>query len=1808
MKKFTVVFAIGLILLAAGCGQREPSGEIVGEAAKVITHKTDGVIPKDGVISVRFLDEKVTDAQVGVALKGDYFKFSPEIEGSAEWRNKNIIVFKPNRPLKMTQLYEGYLDLDKLFPDEDLPIDRVEILFQVEGRIVQSFKADLELLDKNEPTEFKLRGVITFNTETKLEDLKSSMDFKLNDKKLLFEITPDAGNSFRFETETIVRSSIRKKIFMAIHPEPLEMGNGFYRDFKLPPLRSFELTDALDMTAGDDAFVELTFSDDLDAKADYSGFIRVEPETDVTIKANGKKMILRGAFEFGELYTIKVLEGMTSRWGTKTGFEKTWSVEFPDILPQIAFTSEGAFLPSSNSKNLNFRTVNVERVSFKIMRIYENNLCFFLQDNSIRAPKDRHGSFYNTHRVGVQVAAETLYIGKNPNRWLQSQINLGKIMEKFDKGLYLVELSFGEDDDLVSLPEDWHSWRHWDYYYNNGRISKPLILTDVGLSAKSTKDGLIVIANNVLNTKPLAGVEVKLRSYQNQIIARGTTNSEGICHFDSSRAYFIEADYRGSRSVLVMDDSYLSTSLFEVGGATDIVNEIRAFTYTERGVYRPGDTINLCVIARNQNNTFPDDHPATLKLYDPKNRPVLERTIKKAVEGYYDFEIYTLDNSPTGNWKAEISIGERKFTHGLKIETVVPYRLKVNVESDLDRITNSDKEWPVTLTSKYLFGNPAKRLECELAFSVYPAPKRFERYGGFVFEHKGMEFEPVTSPTYSKTLDSEGKLEFTWKLPDIREAPGALRARAEATVFEKGGRPVPNSTTVDFDPYNVYVGIRGPDGLYAKVGSQIPIQTVLVTNDGKPVTGRELNYRIYRNRRWWWYDYDSRDDFRKHFKTDYATDLLEEGKVTTGVQPVEFSFKPTSYGQLLIEVQDGESGHTAAIFLYARDWGSRPASRDADLLSIKTDKEKYYPGDVAKVIVETPDKGRALLTIEKADKVVSTSWHELNSNEMVFEIPITDDMTPNIYAFVTVIQPHSQTTNDRPMRMYGVVPLMVEKPDTRVELQIDAPEEIAPNEKFSVEVRTKDKSQVQYTVAIVDEGLLDLTRFETPDPWEYYYRKEALLVKSYDIFSQFIGANWGEIFKKFSIGGGFAEGDGRDMTSAVKTRRFKPVCMFSGPLLTDSDGHGKVEFTMPEYIGSVRIMVVTAKGKRYGSAEEAIPVKSPLMVMPSLPRVLGPGDEIVVPVTVFAMQDGIGKTEVGIEVEGPLDIVGENKVYLNFKEKDEAEVYFRIHARKAVGVAKIRTYAKAGKEKTESSIDIAVRPQGIWVSATETLPIAKGQEVSVHIPDDALPGTNTATIDISLIEKLELNDRLIWLIRYPYGCVEQTVSSGFPQIYMPEIIEMKPRTARKTTDNVNAAIERLRLYQTGSGAFSYWPGGDRISEWSSTYAGHFMIEAKSRGFFVPDNMYRRWLESEQRAAREPIDKKHHRGYRYLEECYRVYVLALAEKPSMGAMNLLRQNHYDSLSVTSRWLLAASYQLAGSEKVAKSIMDDLGVEVSQYNEFAGTYGSTLRDQAIILEILTLMGDQKRAYPLFRDIAEELSTKRWLSTQTSAYCLLSLGKYVKKFAGGNEELIGEITLPGGTRVKFDTEKPSYSLPIEEGFGGDVKVKLTSSAMAYITMTWRGAPMEDTVATMSSNLKLSRIFLTEDGFNLPINNVKQGETFWCLFSVKNLTDYTIEEIALSQILPAGWEIENTRLSGESYPEWARKYSLGQEEYLDLRDDRANWFFNLNRSRNLDFLLKLNAVTVGEYHLTATEVAAMYNDRFKARIAGKDVSVLEK
>jgi alpha-2-macroglobulin len=1815
-----------LFLLLNSCGQQseKETRPPTEEDARLVGELPAGPVGSQEPLRVRFVEPVAGENQVGHTLQKPVFSFQPPIVGLTRWEDRRTLTFRPNQPLPSRQEYQAELDLPALFPNRK-NLDPLQWTFAVVGREVETSTGAFVLLDPAEPRRLLYEGEVIFTEITTLEAVQQASELRLENRPVLLKWERNA-RTFQFVSAPIERNEQNQSLIFSLDGKTLELSQTYRRESELPPLQQMQVV-SLEQQGGEQPGITVEFSDEVEPRQEIAGLIAIEPPQPLRLKVMGKKVLVQGDFAHGQQYSLLVHAGIRSRWGPTT--QELWRKEiaFADRKPQIRFLRDGTFLPSANQRKVRFSTLNVSQVTVEIKKVFANNLGFFLQNERLSSDSQRQNESRDhfVRRVGVDVAYETLEIGSQRNIWLQHELDLGNLIGDGDKGLYLIGLHFDADDMLYGTPEEREAYhnqpRHFnrDDYHNhpyspgylnsNGRVYKTVALSDIGLTCKQAHRRFLVWATRIDNAAPLPGAEITLRTYQNQIIARQKTDADGRADFTNIDAdvFYIEAEKDGQRSLVKPDEMAWNLASFETGGQEVNPDGVRAFVYTERGVYRPGDTVHATVIARHANHTFPDDHPLTLKLFNPRNQLVFEETQQQSRDGFFTFEFSTHPDAPTGNWRLETLVGSRKFSQVLKIETVAPERLKVEIIPDQAHLGPEDRTLSFTLRGAYLFGNPAAGLEAQASVTLHGVTKSFPRYPGFTFTDESIEYEPVQTEIFSGPLNAQGEARVEWPLPTLGRAPSALEAIIDARVLEKGGRPSQKRAALFIDSHAHYVGLQKPelDYGYAQVGTELQLPTVAVDTQGKPVPGRPLHYRIYRGDLHWWWEYENRDEFRLRFRSGRSTELVDEGEITSAEKPVSLVASLKNEGQYLIEVEDS-GGHTAAFFLRAYPWGEAVSGgEDAGLLTLRTDREKYAPGDVAVLRFPLPREGAVLMSVEQDARVLQASWHPVDGqqNEARIEIPITAEMAPNAYAAVSVIQPHAQTANDRPLRMYGIVPLLVEDAGTRRELLLELPQSLRPEMSFEIGIQTADRQPTQFTVAVVDEGLLSLTDFATPDPWKGFFAKVRLSVRTFDLFAQILGAHRGDIFRTFSIGGGLGLKRQLDDDQLERVRRFEPVSMFQGPLMTDAQGSARVPFQLPNYVGAVRVMVVAASGRSYGHAEKTVPVKSELMVVSTLPRVLGPEDRISVPATIFAMEDGIGPVAVTLDATGPVSVLGSGTQAVEFIRAGDADVEFQLQVEPEVGAVQVALTATAANARATQRTKIEVRPSAARVYAAEEKPIAPGDTISFTVPDRGIRGTNQAAISVQRGPSLNLDHRYDALLRYPYGCIEQTVSAAFPQLYLKDLTEVDDRLQKDIDAAIDAAIYRLRRYRLADGSFSYWPGGSRVSAWSNLYAGHFLLAARNLGYHVPADMLQNWLRFQQSQALTVRDELRVRTYR-------VYLLSLAGQPSIAAMNLLRENALSSMDDTEKWLLAAAYQLAGVKDMAQQLANGAGLSVRQYQETGGTYGSGLRDQAILLDMLVVFQHWDRANALANKIAQALSAPGWLSTQTAGYSLMALGNYYRSIQRGElPELIGTIRLPDGEEIPFRTDGRAFHQEIKSGFGGQVEVKLAPEAgveRAFAALTWEGVPLRDVGRNESQNLSLEVEWLDENGTRLDPTKLKQGTLFWAHFRVTNTSAARrIEEVALMQILPAGWEIENARLSGRQQPEWMRRWKTRREEYLDLRDDRVIWFFELDHRTTLDFAVEFSAVTVGEFTLPSARVEAMYNRDFRASRAGGKVIV---
>ncbi|MEM6928104.1 MAG: MG2 domain-containing protein, partial [Myxococcota bacterium] len=1210
---------------------------------------------------------------------------------------------------------------------------------------------------------------------------------------------------------------------------------------------------------------------------------------------------------------------------------------------------------------------NVDGVWIEALAVPPSNLPQFLQINDLDGEQQMR-------RVGRRVWRKHIELPQarnDANRWRRLGLDLADFVEEHPAGLYQLSLRFLPQDivyDCATEPEpielpmnddftdgeessywDPYDGFGWDYaywenrddpchlgFYINGdgrrTVTRNVAVSDLGLTVKRGADDEVFVAvTDLVTAEPVPQAMVTLLDFQTQPVGAGATNDQGIVRLAAERTPLLAVAERGKDRTLVRltDGNALSTAHFDAGGVA-VNRGLRGMIYGERGVWRPGDDIHLTLLRFDRTGQLPSAHPVEFTLTDPRGKQIDKQIVPGGADGFARFDTHTRPDATTGPYFVRAKVGGTTFTETVRVETIKPNRLKIDLDFGTERIDGPDAQLAGDLSARWLFGAPAPDLRTNIEVRFKNRATTFPKYGEYTFSDPSRRVDTSVETVFEGRLDGEGATKVTGQLELPEDAPGMLAATFTTRVFEASGNASIDEATIPVSPHRRYVGIKIPKGDAARgmllTDQQHKVDVVLLDDDGKPVSGaHDIAVQVYKIRwRWWWEtsdggygDYARRESHRMVVD---KTVSVRDGKGT-----FDFKVDYPEWGRFLVVAKDNAGTHRASKPFYI-DWpgwagrARKEGPGGATVLSISAAKSDVAVGDQVTINIPGAAKGRALVALETSTHVVDAKWIELSGEDQQYTFTATDTMVPSVYANVTLVQPHQGTASDLPIRMYGITPITVTSPSTVLEPTIKTKGDFRPESTADVTIAEAQGRPMTYTLAMVDEGLLGITRFQTPDPHDEFHQREALGVRTWDAFGAVAGAYGGALEGVIAIGG---DGEGENPPSQ-KARRFPPVVQVLGPFTLAPGKKQTHRLAIPEYIGEVRLMVVAAKDGRFGNAQASVKVKAPVMVASTLPRVLGPQEEIDLPVNVWLMDDKQKAVDLTVAVEGPIALEGEAKQKLTFGAPGESLVNFGLKTT-GVGLGRVRGPAQAGREKATQTTEIDVRPSTLVETKTlgDRTPLEPGAERSMSVVPFGVEGTREAVLELSNLPPIDLDRRLGGLIRYPHGCAEQTTSKAFPQIRLKKLVDLTPAQSAAIDKNVRAAIGKLTNYQTSNGGFSLWPSGS-YDAWVSNWAGHFLVAADRAGYRVSDATLLSWMDHQTNQARrwQPGDGGGWRGSSELTQAYRLYTLALAGDPEMGAMNRLRSR--ENLPDQARWRLAAAYALAGQTQTAQTLVKGLAV--------------------------------------------------------------------------------------------------------------------------------------------------------------------------------------------------------------------------------------------------------------------------------------------
>ncbi|KGO87205.1 membrane protein [Flavobacterium rivuli WB 3.3-2 = DSM 21788] len=1795
-----------------------------------ITSFSSGLISTKADIQVGLAFTK-KEWQVNHEIDNNYFTVSPSAEGKVLFLQDNKIAFRPAKRLKQDTEYQVTLHLSKFIKvadslsDFNFTVKTLKQDFLVTTQDLQSYNRDMQYLNASVKTSDNMD----------LTTAKKLVTVTHNGKKLPLRFDNNAGSSseFHFIIDSIQRGAQDSNLKIAWNGKPYDIAREGDENYVVPGKDNFKVL-TVQPAEGDNQTLLINFSDPIRKDQDFSGLVAVQGVQSLKYAVDGNLLKVFFGDPLNGNFLVEVFQGIESTEGFKTKQSHTENISFEQLKPEVRFVKSGTILPASSNLKINFEAVNLSAVDVKVYRIFENNVMQFLQDNEME-------SNYGLRNVALPVAKTKLVLNTNKMvnyaKWNTFAIDLSKLVKPEPGAIYHIEIAMRpayslykcedsnvlkeadeqQDEQEEEREEDFTDYEDYNYYhddyeweqrenpcstsyYYDRQVETNVLASDLGVIAKKGENNSFFFAvASITTTQPISGASVELFNLQRQKLGSAVTSAEGTVMLSSDKKPFFAIIKKGSNTTYVKlnEGNAQSVSNFDVDGA-QLQKGLKGYIYGERGVWRPGDTLYLGFILNDKAAKLPASHPIKLRLSDPNGKMMFQAVQSYNQKNHFKFVVTTQASAPTGNWEAMVSVGGAHFYKSIKIETIKPNRLKIKNGFE-GKTLSANAKTTGNLQVLWLHGAIAKGLKVEMQAKFIKQKTDFKGYLNYIFDDPAQNFSTEEVNIYSGVTDDNGNATVTLEPKLKARAPGLLKAAIITKAYEKGGDFSTDVIQATYSPYDTYVGVKLPQGNkygMLETGKSNRVDVATVNEAGKPKGGRRLEVKVYAVEWRWWWD-ASHDNVSSYSNAVSNTPFYSQSLVTDASGKASFNFKTDEeqWGNYLIRVTDAEGGHSAGstVLIDYPYWSGRTrnnSGEEAKMLMFSTDKEKYAVGENAIVSFPSSEGGRALVSLENGSRVVKTYWAPTTKGETQVTIPVTAAMAPNVYINITLLQPHANTANDSPIRLYGIVPIEVVDKNTILQPQISMAAVLKPEQKTTIKVSEKTGKAMTYTVAIVDDGLLDLTRFKTPNAWDSFYAKEALGVKTWDIYDDVIGAYGGQVNQIFSIGGDADLGGGQ----AKKANRFKPVVIYMGPY-TIGKGETRVHtIKLPKYVGSVRTMVVAANAdaSAYGSAEKTTPVRSPLMLLASLPRKVTPKEKVTLPVTLFAMENSIKNVTLQVKTNNGFRIIGASKQTVSFERPDEKVAYFDLEVNDLIGLGKVTVTATSGKEKASYDVELDImNPNPVTQNYKEVI-LEPGKQGTINWASFGVTGTNKARLEVSSFPPMDFNRRLDYLIQYPHGCVEQTTSSVFPQLYLADIADVDATRKSKIQRNVTAAIQRLGQFQVASGGFAYWPGNPEADDWGTSYAGHFFIEAEKKGYALPLNAKKQWLSYQQKTARAwRYYKEYHNDF---AQAYRLYTLALAGSPDLSSMNRLRET--PGIGNESKLRLAAAYALAGQKNVGQQLLSQSTIDGdSDYNYYY--YGSPERNRAMALETLIVLGQKGQAFTMATKLAKEMSSNQWMSTQTTAYCLYAMSK----FAQGNGTKGIDISYTNkGKTLAISTPKTFADRVLELSSNNAVTIKNNKQSTLYVKVVYSGVLPVGEEQTEERGLATGIVFKDRGGKVINPSSLAQGTEFVAEVTISNIKGEFVDNVALTQIIPSGWEIVNTRFTDFG------SFAENKVDYTDIRDDRTNFYFSLKSNETKTFRILLNASYLGSYYLPGVQCEAMYDNSFLARTKGQWVKVV--
>ncbi|MEM9293337.1 MAG: MG2 domain-containing protein [Acidobacteriota bacterium] len=1787
-----LVLALAVVSWFARRGPAEAGSPPAGEAVSVF----DVVLDQEG----RDWVDLVFDRPLGLGKEGQIVAqapatVAPSLAGTWRWRDAATLRFEPNGGFPAASEYRLQLIAERLLAAEQVFVDEAAVTVRTDPFLVES----VSVVEEPVPgggARVVLRGTLDFNYAVDPEQLAPRLRFEdpanPGEELPVYLETGYWSSSVAFRSETVEKTSDPRELALVV-AEDLSPAQGnvtlasAYRH--LVPLGSKDVltvrrVDAEPSLSG--SRLRMAFSSPVAAGALESA-LTIEPKTRFRVAVSGNAATLSGDFQPGASYRLRLPEGFAAVDAARLTQAWKFDAGLPDLPPQAAFESAGMFLSRTGSEALAVSSVNVDQLNLTVERVYLNNLFSLLQYGSFFSGDTTYSGNRLQRSLGDTLGSRRLAVRGGRNAEARTVVDLTEMIGDARPGMYRV---------LLSRPGDWQAQQRW------------LLLSDLGAVVKQGDDELLVWASNVRSLAPASGARVTVISDQNQILGRGTTDELGIFRLRNTealtegRVLYVAVESGRDFTFVLPSAMGVDTTGLDVGGAPSVARGYTAFLYGERDLYRPGETVQGLALLRGPGLSLPQAQPALLRHRDPEGRVLSQRTLRVDRQGSAELELELPPYALTGNHSLELEVAQRQVgSWSFQVEEFVPDRISVRLDPE-SSAAGLGEPLAFRVESDYLFGAPAAGLAVSARARLVPSPFRPEGWEEWSFSAGDRSFEAREIFVAEERLGEDGSSRFQVSVPPALTPPSSLAAVITARVRESGGRGVAATTRVPVHPYPYYLGLRRSEDGTLEPGDTAAFEFVALTPEGEEVPSGGLRAELFRDR--WNTTLRRTADGTYRYDSVRETVLVETQNLKGGQSRGRFSAVLPELGAYRLVLADPATGAASEVSLYASGWGFSPwAVESPGRLELTLDRAEYAPGDVATVAVRAPFPGKLLLTVER-DGVRYYAVHQLTGNTASIRVPTAAADRPNAFLTAILVRSLEDLEVGTPARAFGAVPLPVDRAANRLSPVVEAPETVRSGRPLAVTVEAPPDSVI--TLAAVDEGILQLVAQQTADPFAHFYRQLALGVRTADTFGLLLP----EVGDP-SAGGGLGAA-GAEYLGSSSMQRPEPAAWWSGARFVGDSGRVRVEIpsaVTENFQGALRLMAVAADGRRFGSSEQAVRVRDPLVLLPTVPRALAPGERVEVPVTVRydsrygEPADGPlpDQAEIALDLltAGPADLPDGAQHTFTLASGRDATHYFGLEAQDRAGDLQL-TFRAAGTggssevPTTQIAGALAVRPD-LPPEPREQAGALEGAQARFEVEEAERwrPETLRRTLSVGPLPAFQLAGRLEGLLAYPYGCLEQTVSRAFPLLYFedlaaslqPDLIGGGDSAFGSPAALVQEALRRVSRMQQWDGSFSLWPGGTRSHPWASLWTTHFLLEARQAGHPVPDALLQQslyWVGNQVRGRDISTDPALERAV------YGAYLLARAGQADRGALDDLSRRR-DRLTVPYRALLASAYAAVGDPQGVDDLLGQLATLESVERQSGGNFDSAVRSRALtLLALVEARPTSPRVPELVRRLAQDAREATPWSTQDSGFAFLALGTLARRQADA-PPYSGRAFLGDELLGTFDSDNPA----VFAGLEGDGALRLEmdsgyAAGAAFFSVVQRAVPTDAAFRPSASGLEVEANFLNRQGGAADLDNLTQGDLIVQRLRVRSPGQGT-ENVVVQALLPSGLEVENPRLAtAETLPFISNASSA---THLDFRDDRVLIFTDLPENSWQTYYVQLRAVAPGRFRIPPVHAEAMYD-----------------